>query len=264
MTEEQFASYLERRLSLHDDQVTVLSRSGTKLQLRVAEHNVTLDLARFYPAYTAQPGALDTIAATMVRVLTTETPDREEQRYDALSSRIYPMLKPISVLATVRERNVPMIIYRDFLADLIVVYVIDENASVTFINERHLEQWDVSAYDVHEQAIINLRRRTLDATDYISTGEGEQRLFIFNSNDGYDAARLLLGDVLDGWSRQLLGRTVIGIPNRDFLIAFGDANDEIVRSIAHQVQLDSVKQSHGLTDQLFTLDDGQVREYQWD
>jgi hypothetical protein len=56
---------------------------------------------------------------------------------------------------------------------------------------------------------------------------------------------------------------VIGIPNRDFLIAFSDADESILTSIAHQIQLDSVQREYGLTDQLFTIEDGQVREYQW-
>jgi len=204
------------------------------------------------------------VAQTFARVLLGIQPDRSADDYADLADRIYPMLKPIDLLVTVRERNLPMLAYREFLADLMVTYVIDEKQSVAFINEDHLERWGVSVQDLHERSIENLRRRTLEEVDYVTAGEGEQRLFIFSSNDGYDATRLLLSDVLAGWARELPGNLVIGIPNRDFLIAFSDANPEILRSVAHQIQADSAQQEHGLTDQLFTLVDGVVREYTWE
>jgi uncharacterized protein YtpQ (UPF0354 family) len=93
-------------------------------------------------------------------------------------------------------------------------------------------------------------------------GEGDQRLFIFNSNDGYDATRLLLTDILATWAQHVSGHLVIGIPNRDFLIALGDANPDILRSVAAQIQIDAVQRDYGLTDRLFTLVGGEVREYE--
>ncbi|GAB4198987.1 MAG: DUF1444 family protein [Roseiflexaceae bacterium] len=263
MNAEQFAIYLEKRLGLHDQVLEVVGREGTTLRLRINGRELAINVANFYDAYRNQPGQLDTIVQTMVRVLTTELPERSEQSYEALAGRIFPMLKPIAMLAAVRERNLPMIVYRDFLADLMITYVIDEARSVTFINEQHIDQWGVNAQDLHEQALENLRQRTLANVNYVTTGEGEQRLFIFNSQDGYDATRLLLSEILSEWSRQLPGRIVIGIPNRDFLVAFSDANDEILRSIAMQVQADAAGREYGLTDQLFTFEGGLVREYEW-
>jgi hypothetical protein len=62
----------------------------------------------------------------------------------------------------------------------------------------------------------------------------------------------------------LPGNLVIGIPNRDFLIGFSDANPEILEQIAQQIQADAVGREYGLTEQLFTLESGQVREYEWE
>jgi uncharacterized protein YtpQ (UPF0354 family) len=95
-------------------------------------------------------------------------------------------------------------------------------------------------------------------------GTGDQQLFIFNSGDGYDASRLLLSEVLAEWARLLPGNLVIGIPNRDFLIAFSDANPDILRAVAAQVQSDAAQREYGLTDQLFTLVKGVVKEYSWE
>lgn len=191
-------------------------------------------------------------------------PARSVSSFEQLRERIFPMLKPIALLAEVRERKVPMIVYRPFLADLIIAYVIDEGSSAAYINERHLERWEIGEHELLAQAIENLRRRTEERGNFTVVGEGAQRLVVFNTQDGYDASRLLLPGLLERWRGQLTGRMVIGVPSRDFLIIFSDADDQILANVAHQIQLDAANREHGLTDQLFTLDAGQVREYEWE
>ena len=168
------------------------------------------------------------------------------------------------MLVEVRERQLPMLAYREFLGDLIIAYVIDEDRSVAYINEDHLDRWEMSVQDIHERAIENLRQRTSGTVRYTTVGEGEQRLFIFNSGDGYDATRLLLSDVLAEWAREVPGHLVIGVPNRDFLIAFSDANPEILRAVSAQVQADAARREYALTEQLFTLVEGVVKVYVWE
>lgn len=262
MSAEQFAGYMEKRLTVYDE-IEVLGRTGDELRLRVRGATLTASLANFYAAYARDPGQLDVVFENFVSAMLGLRADRSSSDFAALADRIFPMVKPIELLVEVRERRLPMLAYREFLGDLIIAYVIDEERSVAYINEDHLERWGVSVQDLHTCALENLRRRTEAQVKYTTVGAGEQRLFIYNSGDGYDAARLLLADVLAGWARALPGNLVIGIPNRDFLIAFSDANPEILRAVAAQVQADAA-QRQGLTDQLFTLTKGVVREYSWE
>jgi uncharacterized protein YtpQ (UPF0354 family) len=264
LTPEQFAAYIERRLVLNDDEVEVLGRDGVTLRLKVRGRDVASDVTSAYAAYARDPSQLDTVARGYIRVLLGELPERSERDYASLAARVMPMLKPIELLVMVSERKLPMIAYRDFIADLIITYVIDEKNSVAYINEEQLESWGITIQDLHEQAVANLRRRTEAEVRYTTVGEGEQRLFIFSSGDGYDATRLLLTDLLAEWNREVAGRLVVGIPNRDFLIALGDANQDSLRGVAAQVQADAAQREHGLTDQLFTLQGGAVREYEWE
>jgi uncharacterized protein YtpQ (UPF0354 family) len=263
MTAEQFGAYMEKRLTLYDE-VELLDREGMELRLRVNGADVAADLGNFYVAYMRDPTQIDIVVQNFARSLLGIQPDRDINDYPQLAGRIYPILKPIEMLAEVRERKLPMLAYREFLADLMIAYVIDEERSFAYINEDHLERWRVSIVDLHQQAIENLRRRTDDRVTYTTVGEGEQRLFIFNSGDGYDATRVLLADVLADWAREVPGRLVIGIPNRDFLIAFSDANSEVLRGVAAQVQSDAAQREYGLTEQLFTLANGVVKEYTWE
>ncbi len=262
MDAETFAMYIEKRLALAED-IELLNRSGMEMRLKVRGQNVEIDLTSFYDAYRQNPALIDAVAQTFGRVLLGELPQRSDADYNHVAERIFPMLKPATLLATVREQNLPMLAYRDFLANLIIVYTIDEQNSVAFINENHLERWDVTMQDLHEQAIENLRRRT-EQVEAVTVGQGDERLFIFNSGDGYDAARLLLTDVLGAWASHVRGSLIIGIPNRDFLIAFGDDDQDALRNIAMQVESDSIQRDHGLTPRLFTLTKGQVRVYEWE
>ena len=263
MNAGQFAIYIEKRLSI-EDAIEVLERDGMRLRLRVNEVELTADLVNFYSAYARDPAQLDIIVSNFISATLGLTPAREISDFAALASKIYPMLKPIALLVTVRERGLPMLAYREFLADLIITYVIDEERSVAYINEDHLDRWSVDTQEIHKHAIANLRRRTNEQVDYVVTGAGEQRIFIFNSGDGYDATRLLLADVLMAWARELPGQLVIGVPNRDFMIGFSDANPDILQRIAQQVQADAAAREYGITDQLFTLNAGEIREYEWE
>ncbi|KAB8141911.1 DUF1444 family protein [Chloroflexia bacterium SDU3-3] len=262
MDAEQFATYLEKRLTLFDE-IVPLYREGMQMRLSVADEPVECDLQPFFEAYQKRPELLDAIVQTLVRVIQGEQRPSGESDYTTLADRIFPMLKRVDLLVGVRERNLPMLAYRDFLADLIITYVVEEQGGVTYINEEHLERWDVNVQDLHEQAVENLRRRTGEISA-VSSGQAEQRLFIFNSGDGYDATRMLLFDLLESWAQHTPGNLVIGIPNRDFLIAFSDADPDILSNIAIQIQSDSAQRQHGLTDQLFTLSGGQVRAYEWE
>jgi len=263
MSAEQFGGYMEKRLTLYDE-VELLDREGMELRLRVNGADVAADLGSFYTAYKRDPTQIDVVVQTFARTLLGIQPDRAINNYAELAGRVYPILKPIEMLAEVRERKLPMLAYREFLANLMIAYVIDEERSFAYINEDHLERWKIGIIDLHQQAIDNLRRRTDDRVTYTAVGAGEQRLFIFNSGDGYDATRLLLSDVLADWAREVPGRLVIGIPNRDFLIAFSDANSEVLRGVAAQVQSDAAQREYGLTEQLFTLVNGVVKEYTWE
>ncbi|NOK63499.1 MAG: DUF1444 family protein [Chloroflexi bacterium AL-N1] len=260
----EFTDYIVKRLSLHEEDIEVIDQDNLSLQLRVRDRALFSDLSHIYSAYVEHPVQIDAIARTYIRVLLGDLPEETTDDYMLLENRIFPMIKPMDLLSEVNARNLPMIVYREFLAELIITYVIDERGSVSYISENHLDRWDITTTELHDKAIENLRLRTYEQVDYATTGRNEQKLFIFNSGDGYDASRILLTDVLDDWAREMTGSLVIGIPNRDFLIAFSDTDGEIVRNLTNQIEADAVQRAYGLTSQLFILRDGQLQEYEWE
>lgn len=260
---ESFAKLAETRLSQAAG-ITMHRRAGLTCILRTGQSDLHFDLSNFYASYQARPDQLEAVLQTLVRSAQGYGQARHLTSFAQLRERVLPILKPLALLATVHERQLPMLVYRPFLADLMICYVVDEPSSLAYLNEQHLERWEIAEHDLYVQALANLRVRTIERGSYTVTGSGANRLVILNTQDGFDATRLLLPDLIERWGAELPGRLVIGIPDRDFMIIFSDTDRSVLAGIAHQIQLDAAQREHGLTDQLFTLEEGQVRTYVWE
>jgi hypothetical protein len=262
LSKEAFGALLETRATALE-QVELLQRDELELRLRVGGRPVNSQADAFYRAYLAAPDRLDNVLDAYTQLIRAELPPPNPSSFAEVAARVFPMLKRPDVLVTVRERNMPMLAWTPFLADLVITYVVESQASVSYLNEDMLERWEIGEQDIHRRAVANLRQRTAQSAKVTAVGEGPQQLYIYSTMDGYDATRILLPELMEAWERQLAGNTVIGIPNRDFLIAFSDDDPGVLQAIARQVQLDSLGREHGLTDQLFALRNGRVEEYEW-
>ena len=66
----------------------------------------------------------------------------------------------------------------------------------------------------------------------------------------------------NGTFRAVMGTLVIGIPHRDLLIGFGDADAEFAQAVAQQIQLDALASSVRVTEQLFSLQRARLIPYE--
>ncbi len=105
-------------------------------------------------------------------------------------------------------------------AGLPVVYTIDAGAYDIVVNGDHLLSWGIGAAEIQDAAMQNLARWSASApwTDEIS---GTRRLVSSDTGDGWDAARILLPDVVAHLTTELApyGRILIGLPERHLLTA---------------------------------------------
>ncbi len=258
-TPTEFSHAVARVLEAQPD-MHVVSVNELTLDLRVTGRRVQADLATFYRAYRDAPEQQPAIIQELVQSLVSVPSDPSDTDPTRLLDRVMPMLKPLVLLNDVYERQLPMLVYRPLVGDLLISYVIDQGQSVAYINEQHLHAWGVNEATLHERALANLRAR--DWTPYPGVlGAGKGALLIFNSGDGYDATRLLLPELFVDFVARLPGNLVIGVPNRDFLIAFSDADQRVFAQVKAQIDVDARTQSHPLTAQLFTLREQQLQVY---
>lgn len=155
-----------------------------------------------------------------------------EHDWSAASPIIYPGLRPAGTqglaiaditpesLAAEATRSHSQPLVDEGPSGLAVVYTLDAGAYDVIVNGDHLLSWGVAASDVQDAAMRNLATWSAGAawTDEVS---GERRLLSSDTGEGWDAARILLPEVLDRLSRELgpVGRVLIGLPERHLLIA---------------------------------------------
>ncbi|MBV9791078.1 MAG: DUF1444 family protein [Chloroflexi bacterium] len=241
-------------------EVEIISLGDLTLTLRVRGREVVGDLESFFNAYQSAPERVEEVWLALTEALLDQPVDRSEDDLERLLDRVMPMLKPLTLLSELRAQKLPLVVYRPLVGDLMVTYVIDEGQSVVYLNEDHLAKWGVTEPTLHWQALQNLREKSWKPYPGM-IGSGKGALLILNGTDGYDATRLLLTELFADFVARMPGNTVFGVPNRDFLIAFSDADPRVFSQVRAQIEVDAQTQSHPLTDQLLTLVDGQLQLY---
>jgi hypothetical protein len=149
-------------------------------------------------------------------------------------------------------------------AGLPVVYTIDAGAFDVVVNGDHLLSWGVEPSELQDAAMRNLARWSATApwTDEIS---GTRRLVSSDTGDGWDAARILLPEVMTHLTAELAsyGRILIGLPERHLLTAASlHADDPEFASLFAEFV---IEQSGGADEpvdrRVFELVDGRLVEF---
>src|SRR4051812_28587677 len=162
----------------------------------------------------------------------TSIAESPEQNWSTASAILYPLLRPPgmhglvvaeideSTLATDAARSHSEPLVDEGPCGLSVVYVIHAGGFDVIVNGDHLLSWGVPTSAIQEAALANLAAWSASApwTDEVS---GERRLISSDTGDGWDAARILLPQVLDRLASELgsTGRVLIGVPERHLLVA---------------------------------------------
>ncbi|WP_251942773.1 DUF1444 domain-containing protein [Staphylococcus sp. Marseille-Q5304] len=112
------------------------------------------------------------------------------------------------------KNGVPFVIERH-TAETNIFYAVDLGKSYRLINEKMLEQMNLTQQQLKEMALFNVRK--LD--NKYKTDEVKGNIFYFvNSNDGYDASRILNTQFLNEIQQQCEGEMLVAVPHQDVLI----------------------------------------------
>ena len=202
-----------------------------------------------------------------------ETPEHDWERARDL---LYPAFRPVGTQGLVLDS-----IDRDTLAahgaqshaqpiidqgpaGLPVVYTIDAGGYDIVVNGDHLLSWGVEPAEVQDAAMRNLARWSASApwTDEIS---GDRRLISSDTGHGWDAARILLPDVVRHLIDELgsAGRILIGLPERHLLAAgsLRTGDDAFAALFADFILEHSGDADEPIDRRVFELVDGRLVEF---
>ncbi len=203
----------------------------------------------------------------------TETPEHD---WGAASAVIYPALRPVgtqgllvteidaTALAGEANRSHSQPLLDEGPCEIAVVYAMDAGAFDVIVNADHLLSWGVQPSDVQDAALRNLATWSAGAawTDEVS---GERRLLSSDTGDGWDAARILLPEVLERLGRELgtVGRVLVGVPERHLLIAgtLRPGDEEFASLFADFVVEHSGGADEPIDRRVFELVDGRLVEF---
>lgn len=106
--------------------------------------------------------------------------------------RILPVLKPAGALPPAQGYLLKNVLARRQLDDDVsIAYVVEGQFQMTYVTQGMLRAWELDGEALHTLALENLRERTRHLLKEI---EGPRREYV--ALDGYDAARLLVADLL--------------------------------------------------------------------
>ncbi len=162
-----------------------------------------------------------------------------EHDWLAAEAVLFPILRPLGThgtrladvdpaqLASEGLKTHAQPVVDDGPCDLSVAYVLRAGGFEVLVNADHLLAWGASPEDLRRAATANLRAWS-ERTAWTSETSGARHLVSSASVEGGDAARILLPEVREHLARELgaAGQVLIGIPERDLLIAGSLASDD--------------------------------------
>lgn len=176
---------------------------------------------------------------------------REVGDYDdfaKIRSRLLPMLKGEDWIA-----NLPNLASTEFAPGVRLCFAVDSPTRVAYVTGEMLKTWDVPLERVQEIAQDNLARSGPVEMMTLRDEEESVVALVVNVQDGYDATRLALPSVREAFAEELGDVYLVGLPNRDFLIAFSERDEQTRSGIIRQVKHDFQRMNHAITPVIYRV-----------
>lgn len=201
--------------------------------------------------------------------------DSPEHDWARARDLIYPAFRPVgtqglsvegidrdTLVSTTTSHSQPILDVGP--AGLPVVYTIDAGAFDVVVNGDHLLSWGVGPEAIQDAALANLARWSA-AAPWTEEVSGDRHLVSSDTGDGWDAARILLPDVVDHLIAELgpHGRILVGLPERHLLTAgsLGPGDDDFSALFADFIVEHSGGADEPIDRRVFELVDGRLVEF---
>jgi len=233
-----------------DFSISVLLANGTKG--KVFLHNAYLIYIK-----RRHPTALKELVGTLISsVLGGVKQATLSLDFIGAKNSIYPFVKHKDFLEIPTIKSLK-VIYTPYVDDLVITYVVDSKDNVMNITENHLLWWSIDREHLHTLALYNfIKDKDIPLLGQVV--DNSLQIFTYNTKDGYDATRILLGHRLVEAEKKIKNDVLIGIPNRDFLIVFPII---FKNRFAQLIKKDFMGRAHGISNSLYSLKMGKLSRY---
>jgi uncharacterized protein YtpQ (UPF0354 family) len=145
----------------------------------------------------------------------------KEQTVNDEEKKIFPVIRSTSFPKEAKEGV--SFVYDDHTAETRIYYALDLGSTYRLIDVEWLEKKGWSHEHVRQTALFNVRSLPTP----VKKDEVAGNVFYFlNTNDGYDASRILNQSFLKEMERKIKGTMAIAVPHQDVLIFADIQNDQ--------------------------------------
>lgn len=138
-----------------------------------------------------------------------------------------------------------------FVNDTVILFVIDLPHMTVSITTEQMVRWQLAPEDLDDMSRENLAGYAPDLQlQFIDSDEGG-RAAVLAQQDGYDAARLLLGGLYKRLAPELGGDFFVATPARDMFVALSADPQQFVQRLHTRVERDFKRLPYPITSSLF-------------
>ena len=208
-----------------------------------------LDLDNLFRMVAGEPGRGEEIVGHFLdQLLDGEALTAQELPLEFARSRIMPRIQPVSIFEHLSEE---LVAHVPFVNDTVIVFVIDLPHMTVSITTEQVMRWGLDCDELDSLARHNLRAYTTDLEMQVIESREGGRAVIIGEQDGYDAARLLLGGLYDRLAPRLGGDFLVATPARDMFIAMSDGPDPFVDRLRARIEHDYRRMPYPISKDLF-------------
>jgi uncharacterized protein YtpQ (UPF0354 family) len=174
--------------------------------------------------------------------------------FDFVRDRIMPRIQPERIFQHLSRE---MVAHVPFVNDTVVVFVTDLPQMTVSITTEQLMRWGVEVDQLDDIARANLRSYAPELEMQVVESRDGGRAVIVAEQDGYDAARLLHGELYDRLAPKLGGDFLVATPARDMLVAMTQGPGAFIQRLKARVEDDYQRLPYPIcTDFFYVCRDG--------
>lgn len=254
LSESTIRQLFTERLTMSNADVALLSVDDE--QLAVQYHN-TICTIQFDALYRrCQENPYQTLLTVRNAVYTFLIALQESETLpEDWSTCVMPLLLNIDLPCP------PNLVARPFIGPLAISYVVNTDTYFRWVTTDDMPHMGIDEEQLYAIARANLERSchalVIDAPPAMA--DGQDRVLSFQTNDGLDAARVLIPSFFQRFSPRFGdSNLLVAIPARDTLLIAAENDQSHAALLAWRVGIDRAHRPHPLLEELLKISDGKV------